>query len=127
MKYRALDANGDYTFGRRLFLFNREAVAQAIVTRMRLLYGEWWEDISDGLPLFERILGASGSDESRQAVCLLISERIQGTQGILRMLRFESTFDPNTRHYAASCTIDTVFGEINVYTADTFQNVEVSF
>jgi len=127
MKYRALDNCGDYTFCRRLFLHNREAVAQAIVTRMRLLYREWWENLEDGLPLFERILGALGGEESIAAVDLIISERIQGTQNVTRMVRYESSFDATVRHYSAQCTVDTAFGEINLTTLDNFRNVEVTF
>ena len=54
MIYRMLDADGDYVFGRskHAYLEGVEAVAQAIKTRLLLLYAEWWEDREDGLPLF---------------------------------------------------------------------------
>ena len=110
MKYRTLDENGDSTFGKQNFLTGLEAVAQAILTRLRLLYGEWWEDTADGLPLFESILGAYGGDVAREAVDLIISERIQGTQNVTALVSYESTFDPNTRDYAAHCIVDTTFG-----------------
>jgi len=127
MKYRTLDQYGDYTFGRRVFYTGREAVAQAIITRMRLLYGEWWENLDDGLPLFERILSVYGGEVARSAVDLLISERIQGTQNVRQMVRYESSFDPVTRNYSATCTVNTAFGEIYLITLDNFRNVEVKF
>ncbi len=49
MRYRAWDANGDYTFGQgsKNFLVNSpQCVAQAVVSRLRLQLGEWFIDTS---------------------------------------------------------------------------------
>ena len=127
MKYRALDADGDFTFGGRLFLTNKEAVAQAILTRLRLLYGEWWENIADGLPLFERILGAYGGEEVRSAVDLIISERIHETQNVTEIVTYESSFDPQTRKYSAECSVNTAFGEFALSMTDNLHRIEVSY
>ena len=56
MRYRRLDNDGDYTFGAggADMLIDIEACAQSIRTRMWLLFGEWWEDLTDGLPLFQK-------------------------------------------------------------------------
>ena len=51
MQYRILDENGDYTLGQNSMKKDKEAVAQAIQTRLGLLYGQWWENTEDGLPL----------------------------------------------------------------------------
>ena len=125
MKYRKLDENGDSTFGSGVFHTGREAVAQAILTRLRLLYGEWWENTADGLPLFERILGVYGGEEARGAVDLIISERIQGTQDVTAVISYESNFDPETRHYSAYCIVDTAFGEATFQLAENLQRIEV--
>jgi hypothetical protein len=125
MKYRALDERGDYTFGSRKFLTKHEAVAQAITTRLRLLYGEWWENTADGLPLFQQILGAYGGDKARATVDLLISERIQGTQDVTALLAYESSFDPDTRLYSASCTVKTAFGELKLNMQENLSKIEV--
>ena len=127
MKYRKLDENGDSTFGSQTFHTGREAVAQAILTRLRLLYGEWWENNAHGLPIFERILGAYGGEESRSAVDLLISERIQGTQGVTRLVSYESAFDPKTRAYSAECIVDTEFGELALGMQDGLNRIEVAY
>ena len=39
LQYRALDKNGDYTLGQNDIKQGKEAVAQAIKTRLALLYG----------------------------------------------------------------------------------------
>ena len=66
MIYRRLDADYDYTFGqgKQDFVSGVDAVAQAIYTRLFLLFGEWWEDQKDGLPLWQSIIGVPGSPNS---------------------------------------------------------------
>jgi hypothetical protein len=113
MKYRMLDQNDDYTFGQRNEFYNGiEAVAQAVKTRLRLLKGEWWEDVNDGTPLFEEVEGqflASIGDIER--IDLVFAERITGTQGVIEITSFESELNPNTRTYSASITMNTIYGE----------------
>lgn len=84
MKYRKLDENGDYTFGNNSFDYieNDEAIAQAIKTKLYLFYGEWWEDISLGLPMFQSILGQVSNNNLRQTVILLCAEQISLVEGV---------------------------------------------
>lgn len=113
MKYRKLDENGDYTFGRRnQFLYDREAVGQAITTRLRLLLGEWWENTEDGLPLFQQILCKFRGEGDLRDVDLIISQRISGTRGVNKLVSYDSQFDSSNRVYSASCTVDTTYGEV---------------
>jgi hypothetical protein len=121
MKYRKLDENDDYTFGfcvnqakshgrRDEFYYDTEAVAQAVKTRLLLLYGEWWEDTSDGTPLFEEVLGHRFRSDGRPAmVDLVFSERITATQGVSEITFFDSGINPNTRGYWADITIKTIY------------------
>jgi hypothetical protein len=125
MKYRELDADGDYTFGQGRFINNIEAVGQAILTRMKLLYGEWWERTDDGLPLFERILGVFVDERKRDAVDLVISERVTGTPGVRNITRFDSEF--YNRRYSAQCTVNTIFGNIELEISDGARKVEVRY
>lgn len=84
MKYRKLDENGDYTFGNNSFDYieKDEAIAQAIKTKLYLFYGEWWEDISLGLPMFQSILGQVSNNNLRQTVILLCAEQINLVEGV---------------------------------------------
>ena len=125
MKYRELDENGDSTFGQNRFLKNIEAVGQALVTRLKLLYGEWWEQTDDGLPLFERILGVFVSEQSLSAVDLIISERITGTPGVQNITVFTSEL--YNRVYSAHCAVSTVFGAVELDITDSARKVEVKY
>ncbi len=125
MKYRALDEKEDYSFGTNKFYTKVEAVAQAILTRMRLLYGEWWENTEDGLPLFEKILGTFGGAENKNAVDLIISERILGTEGVTEIISFESTF--LNRIYSAQCVVNTVYGQATLFISENAKAVEVKY
>jgi len=109
MLYRRLDGSDDYSLG-KVFLRDVEAVAQAIKTNLRLLKGEWWEDVSKGLPLFESILGRSGSDENIRAVDLIIKDQILSTKGVVSIKSLKSSC--LNRRYSFSCIINTEFGEV---------------
>lgn len=126
MKYRRLDENGDYVLGRRDgFLTGRDAVGQAIATRLRLLLGEWWENKEEGLPLFEKILGVFRGEGDIRDVDLILSQRIQGTKGVTGMVSYDSAFDPNHRIYSASCRVNTLYGEVGVAVGLGANNVSV--
>lgn len=114
MQVRRLDDNWDYCFGRgsQNYISGVEAVGQAIKQRLLLLYAEWWEDLTDGLPLWEQILGTSGSDENRQAVDIIIRDRISGTEGVQSVTSFESSYE--RRHYKFTATVETIYGSLNI-------------
>ena len=84
MKYRKLDENGDYVFGNNShdYIEKDVAIAQAIKTKLYLFYGEWWEDISLGLPMFQSILGQVSNSNLRQTVILLCAEQINLVEGV---------------------------------------------
>lgn len=84
MRYRQLDENGDYSFGNNSldYIKDNDAVVQAIKTKLYLFYGEWWEDISLGLPMFQSILGQVSNENLRRTVILLSAEQIQSVEGV---------------------------------------------
>lgn len=112
--YRKLDAAGDYSFGRGLqdFTYGKYAVAQAIQTNLKLLQGEWWENTKKGLPLFQKILGQSGSYENIQLADQQIKNIIIGTQDVLSIDKFESKFE--NREYSFFSKVSTKYGSITV-------------
>jgi hypothetical protein len=127
MKYRRLSATHDMCFGRgnEDYLVdsveNPEAVAQAIKTRMLLFTEEWWLDLKDGLPLWQKILGKR---ISKSVVDRILVNRIRGLKlpnnkkAITNISNVTSTFDGETRAYSFSCIVDTVYGKVVVTNAD---------
>lgn len=102
MRYRALTATGDYTFGQNQqdFIFDIYACAQAIKTRLQLYKEAFWRDLTDGLPLFQSILGSPGSAANLLVVDQIIKQRILGTPHVVEILSYSSAFNPNTRGYS---------------------------
>lgn len=109
-----LDNNDDYSFGKgqQNITYGSYAVAQAIKTRLQLLKGEWWENIQEGLPLFQEILGTSGATSNIFIVDSLIKDRIIKTPNVLSIKDFNSKFEE--RKYSFNCSILSRFGEINL-------------
>jgi len=114
MRYRKLDAAGDYTLGsgQDWHVSTPEAVAQAVRTRLALWAGEWFADTDDGTPWATEVLGKYTA-ETRDAV---IKDRILGTPNVTGIETFTSTFDGNTRRLQIAATINTAFGAATVET-----------
>lgn len=112
MRYRKLDAAGDYTLGSGAD-FHRdtpEAVAQAVRTRLALFTGEWFIDTADGTPWRTEVLGKY-TLETYDAV---IKERILGTPGVQQIDSYSSSFSGNTRRLSVQATITTIYGQTAV-------------
>ena len=116
MSYRRLDASHDFVFGqgRGDYLNGVDAVAQAIETGLLLFLGEWWEDINDGLPLWQTILGGRGSN--KQLDDRIIQDRILTRPNVTGISNLVSTFNPSTRAYNFTARVDTVFGQVTIST-----------
>lgn len=110
MRYRAQDANGDYVFaGASLFLVDSPAaVAQAILTRMRLFTKEWFLDFREGLDK-DLILGY-GTQGTRDQV---IQARIRGTTGVLNIASYSSSVDEQ-RNFTVTAVVNTIYGQTNI-------------
>lgn len=112
MKYRKLDADGDYTLGtgRDFYVDSPEAVAQAVSTRLKLFQGEWFLDTTDGTPWFQDVLGKY----TRATYDSVVRLRLLRTQGVLALLSFSSTYTGETRTLVQTATIDTIYGTTTV-------------
>jgi hypothetical protein len=111
MKYRKLDENYDYVFGRNDldFINDINAVTQAIRTRVLLLRGEWWEDVEDGLPLFQSILEQRVTENGLLAADTAIMEAIMSTIGVTQIMSYKGEYDKKSRSYHAQAEIMTVY------------------
>jgi hypothetical protein len=108
MRYRALSAEGDYTFGQgnANFLINvPAAVGQAARTRLLLITDEWFLDFTEGTPWGTQILG-SNTQATRD---LAIKSRLLGTPGLTQIARYASTVE--ARKFIPEAVLDTVYGQ----------------
>lgn len=113
--YRKLDNNNDMVFGGNAndFYHDTDAVGQAIFTSLKLLQGEFWLDKSIGLPLFQHIVGQSGTPEHLHAADMLVQEVILGVQGVNQIISFSSTYQ-NRQYAIEQITAQTQFGQVVV-------------
>lgn len=110
IKYRSLDSNNDYLFGRgtQVFLTDTDAVAQAIQTTLKLYEAEWWEDTTAGVPLWQKILGSSGNKTS--IIDAILQDAILDVTGVTNVYNVSSSFNSSTRSYSFSCKVTTEYG-----------------
>jgi hypothetical protein len=107
MRVRAQDANGDMTFGQSAANFladSPQAVAQLVGTRLKLIVGEWFLDVTEGTPWMTQILGVR-TQATRDAA---IKRRILGTPGVAEISDYSSTVVG--RQLTVSCTLTTIYG-----------------
>jgi len=110
MRYRKLDANGDFSFGHNaddFYVDQPEAVGQAIKTRLDMQKGDWFLDTSEGTDWSGKVLGAhtQGTRDGE------IRSRVAETQGVQQLRRFDSQFDGDARSYSVQILVDTDYGE----------------
>jgi len=113
MRYRALTADGDSTFcsGSTAFLVNIPAtVAQAVLTRLRLLAGEWFLDFIEGTPYGSEVVG-KGTTNTYDAA---IQQRILETQGVIEITSYQSTLDGPIRKLNITATVKSVYGVVPI-------------
>jgi hypothetical protein len=110
--YLKLDANYDPVFDPIQSLTGGEAVAQAVLTALKLFLGEWWENLAIGTPVFQVILGQLGSQRGQQAMRLAIQQRIYQAPYVTAVEKIETSFVSNTFRFSA--TVRTIFGTVTV-------------
>ena len=110
--YLLLDAQYDPVFDPTVALVDAQAVRQAILTRLRLFLGEWWENINLGLPVFQSMLGQLGSQRVQAAISLAIQTQIEAVPYVSSAYNIQTAFD-NGR-FTFSAAAQTAFGPVVV-------------
>lgn len=116
MRYRQLTASGDSTIFSKstVFLVNSPAaVAQAVLTRLKLWQGQWFLDQTIGLPVFQQIIGFN-TGRYRD---LAIQNVILNTLGVNNLRSYTSSLNNITRQLTVTCTIDTIYGSTAITTS----------
>ena len=110
MRVRRL-IDGDIATSGVIWLYDRDAVAQTISTRLKLFLGEYFRDIQEGTPWFQQILGKY---EDIQNIDAILKNRIIETDGVDRLLEFKTQYAPETRIYSVSCNVLTKWGALEI-------------
>lgn len=113
MRYRKLDANGDYSFGSGLndfYIDVPEAVGQAVKTTILLWRGEFFLNVDAGIPEMQAILGKH-PQEMADAV---LKDAVLAIQGVTGIPDYQSVLNPDSRVSSVNFTVNTIYGPTNV-------------
>lgn len=114
MIVRALDANGDWTYGSGTnnYKSGQDAVKQDIQTRLNSFLGDCWFDAGAGLDWFN-LLGS----KQQIALNLAISTVIINTVDVTVLNQLSAIVNPTTRAISIVYTATTAYGVINAVLA----------
>ena len=112
--YLRLDPDYDPIFTTNAELTDLAAVAQAILTRLRLFEGEWWENLGSGTPMFQEILGQRATQSGQEIMSLALAARVSGTPFVSGVTNIQTTYEPIARKFTFNCIAQTAFGTVPV-------------
>lgn len=117
MRVRKLDENGDIVTSGVIWNEGQYTIAQTIKTRLKLFLGEYFRDISEGVPWFEKPDGTNGILQKGYPLAQvesLLRNTISRTDGVLTILSFTSDYDENKRELAVRSIVATEYGNVEV-------------
>lgn len=124
IQYLRLDDQNDPVFDPQANLTDLEAVTQAILTRLRLFLGEWWENTNIGLPVFQLILGQLGSQQGIAAMTLAVQQNVEGGPYVTGVDNVNVLFKDGRLSITARAL--TQFGPVNINTAPAFNTASLA-
>ena len=93
------------TSGQDIFLYGRASTGAGIYHRLRMYFGEYFLDITDGVGWFQSVLGKKSQEVAEQA----IKRAIITAPGVVALTSFQFTSDRLTR----TITIDARVLDVN--------------
>lgn len=116
MIVRALDADGDWTFGKGKndYKSGLKALEQNIQTRLKSFLGDCFFSATSGIDWFSLLGGKSES-----AITLAISVCLINTENVTGIQETSASIDPTTRVITIAYKVQSTFGPIaNTYRYD---------
>lgn len=110
--YLAVGPNHDPIWAAGNTLTGIEAVAQAILTRLNMFLGEWWENLNLGLPVFQQIISQLGSQRGLAAMQVSVTQNVLGTPYVTAVTSVEVTFKAGQLGFVI--VAQTAFGTVTV-------------
>jgi hypothetical protein len=114
ISYLRLDEEYDPVFDPGAVLVDAQAVEQAIKTRLMLFQGEWWEDLNEGTPMFQKILGSRASVSGQQIMSQALAARVSGTPYVTAVEDVTIGFNSAVRNFSFQTKAQTAFGLVSV-------------
>ena len=107
MRVAGIDGTGDWIFGRHKASYktNSNAIAQNVVTRLRLFLDDWYLDVDSGIPWIE-LLGTRGNETMIQRN---IEKAVLQTEGVKSISRLEVETNKNSRSISVILEYNDVF------------------
>jgi hypothetical protein len=107
MRVRALDANGDWTYGQgqNNYKVNQAAIQQNIQTRCLSFLGDCFFDLGAGIDWFNFL----GGSKDQLALQLAISAVILNTSGVTGINLVLVSLDDTTRQFTVQYQVQTVY------------------
>lgn len=108
----ALDTDGDIKITNNQVLLNEgaEAIRQHLLTRFQLFFGEWFLDITEGVPWYQDILIKKPAFSVVQEI---LKDVILDTPGVLELRSFNLDFTAQTRQLSLTFQALTTSGFID--------------
>ncbi|UIA94536.1 hypothetical protein LU632_25960 (plasmid) [Erwinia tracheiphila] len=113
MRYRKLDSQGDYSFGKSQADFYKdspEAPGQAAFTRLVLFTDEWFLDSQEGTPWSVEVLGKY----TASIYDAVLKDRLLGTQAVTGIERYTSELNRDTRKLTVTAILNTLYGTTTI-------------
>jgi len=88
---------------------SRDAVIQELSIRLQFYYGEWFLDVTQGIPYLQYIFKKGSSIQSVNGIFI---KEINKVEEVNEILEFSSTFDGSSRNFEIDFKLDTIYGII---------------
>lgn len=89
----------------------RDQIAQNLMIRLRFILGEWFLDITAGIPYYDDFFIKAPNQILIESV---LKEEILDTHGVNQILSFTSNFNARRRIYSVTFSVITTQGEITL-------------
>lgn len=110
LRVRALDSNGDMTFGQgsgNYLIDSSAAVCQILGTQLQLWQTEWFLNLSAGIPYNTQIAGYG----NLSMASLILKQATLSAPGVISVDNWAVVFNAATRQYTVTgSSINTIFG-----------------
>lgn len=83
-------------------------IMQNLAIRLRFVLGEWYLDITQGIPYYEVFFKKAPNQIQIESI---LKQEIVNTRGILELTSFESDFDQRRRIYSVKFSARSISGE----------------